>query len=99
MVDAGFQLVQRIEFFAGAEVRVELHHRVGAVKVAGKAGDEGLTGHLGGVIVDGRPGAKPGGRGIPDITDLRAGDVDAEARQLEALRVELMNFKTRILLS
>ena len=43
MVDALAQLIQRVELFAGAEVGVELHHRVGAVKVAGKARDEGLA--------------------------------------------------------
>ncbi len=32
------QLIQRVELFAGAEVGVELHHRVGAVKVAGEPG-------------------------------------------------------------
>ena len=36
MVDAGLQLVQGIKLFAGAQVGVELHHRVGAVEVAGK---------------------------------------------------------------
>ena len=61
MVDARAQLLQCVELFAGAEVGVELHHRVGAVKVAGKARDEGLAGHLALVAVDGGPGAKAGG--------------------------------------
>ena len=41
IVDAVPQLVQRIKLFAGAQVGVELHHRVGAVQVAGKARDKG----------------------------------------------------------
>ena len=76
IVDAIPQLVQRIKLFAGAEVGVELHHRVGAVKVAGKARDEGLAGHLALVAVDGGPGAETGGRRIPVLSDLGAGDID-----------------------
>ena len=87
VVDAAPQLVQRVELFAGAEVGVELHHRVGAVQVAGKARDEGLTGHLGGIVVDGRAAAKAGGRRIPFAADEGTGDIDAAAGQLKALGV------------
>ena len=91
MLDAGAQLVQGIEFFAGAQVGVELHRRVGAVQIAMEAGDEGLAGHLGGVVVDGGAGAQAGGRGVGPAVDPGAGDVDAVPRQLVALRVDLVD--------
>ena len=70
---------------------MELHHRVGAVQVAGKARDKGLAGHLGGVIVHGRAAAQTGGRGIPHPVDTGAGDINAAAGHLEALRVQLVD--------
>ena len=91
MVDAGLQLVQGIKLFAGTQVGVELHHRVGAVEVAGKIRDKGLAGHLGLVRIDGGPGPQAGGRGIPGIADPGAGDVDAVAGHLEARRVDLVD--------
>ena len=83
MVDAVPQLVQCIKLFAGAEVGVKLHHRIGAIQVAREARDECLAGHLGKIVVDGGPGAQAGGRGVPGIPDLGPGDIDAETRQLE----------------
>ena len=91
IIDAVPQLVQRIKLFAGAQVGVELHHRVGAVQVAGKARDKGLAGHLGGIIVHGRAAAQTSGRGIPHPVDAGAGDINAAAGHLEALRVQLVD--------
>ena len=70
---------------------MELHHRVGAVEVAGEARDEGLAGHLGGVIVDSGAAAQTGGRGVPPAADAGAGDIDAAAGHLEPGRVQLVD--------
>ena len=70
---------------------MELHHRVGAVQVTGKAGDKGLAGHLGSVVVHGGAAAQTGGRGIPGAVHQRAGDIDAAAGHLEALGVQLVD--------
>ena len=70
---------------------MELHHRVGAVEVAGKARDKGLAGHLGGIIIDGRAAAKAGGRRIPHPANVGAGDINAAAGQLKALGIQLVD--------
>ena len=78
-------------FFAGAQVGEEFHHRVLPVEVPREAGDEGFAGHLFGVIVDGGAAAQTSGRRVCPAPDPGAGDVDAVPGQLETFGVDLVD--------